>query len=1047
MAVSTTDTFSGPYEANGVTVEFPFTFKAVSVDDVGVFIRDAGGDEVILDSSVYSVALAVEGGTVTMFAAPTSGDLYIFSEPSFLQPVSFASGQPFLPSVVNEVNDRDVVRALYLKREIDRSPKTPLGGGAESQYPVVKPDGSWGFSAGTGSDPALRTDLSQPGAGKGADIVRYRVTDDAVPGSLADKLQQTVSVKDFGAAGNGTADDTTAFEEAIDWVIQSPKTRKLIIPAVDVGYRLTRPLEITQSLQIEGEGWNPYSGYFGDRAVPGQGSWLLVDHPGLGVKGPTVTSSADAISGFSFRNIGFQRPFQPTPHGSSWTPIDNDFDLQLHSTDCIVENIMHLGTCRGIDVDRGNFGRFNGSNIFGHFFEIGIQMQRQYDLPMLRGFRAWPYWSLNNIVADHTVSNLKSLRLGRMDNPFFSDIFTIAHNVGMDIVQSESLGGEYPGGSVNKGKFSNIDLDLGQYGLRVRDDVGVCDLDFSGLSIQADNRAGVSHGMDIAGNSARVGIVNFDARFFRGNAIRCVTGTGNSVSMSGRVYVNGFSAEPDSEFPAFEFASGNGLRMAAWPIIEGNGGSASTYGGGGEFRLIEQFSGDLDALYDTVAEKAATADLANSASAARGAGQVGFNRNRPYTGNTIAAYAKQTILTISPLMAEFAGGAPMNGVDDAAAAMRACIAYAKTTTTRYDGTCVQIMLPNGKLRLDSAHPSFVDRALDITGCDHVSIHGLGMGNSTLALNGNFAALKGDDAAGTPLLGFTMKNLLILGPGRSNVNAHAIMMGGNNSCRIEDVRAWSCRTYLDYRDAWQLEVIRPRCDGQGGLACYDGLFGRDGTAGLAECVVDVQGGQIAYVERYGWRAQNPTGIKGFGTEILACGSIGVYWGDSPSGKAFKWVTYNDMIVDTCPDLVVLRAGSSTYVKENQIHFKWLGYASEPLPGEGIGLDVSGMKDSAFTVDKITNVQYGVKLSGCDGIVARLGQISDYDRLLTGGVAIICENTIGSAFDVGRTRKASSSPSTVAFVESGTSNNNRITGLFGGAVNTVGAGTDKTGAKVI
>ena len=444
----------------------------------------------------------------------------------------------------------------------------------------------------------ISTSLRGTTALTGMGAVGYNILTAYDEGTGGHELQYTVNVRNFGAVGDGVTDDTNAFRNAISFIKTFYRSRSLYIPSAPVGYRLTSTIEIDASMRIYGEGVAPYIGNAGDRAVSGPGSWLLIDHVGIGIKVGTGVSSAAAISGFGLRNVGFQRPFQPTPTGSSWTPIDNDFDLQLLSTDCIVENIMHLGTCRGIDVDRGNFGRFNGTWISGHFFKIGIQIQRQYDLPMLRGFRAWPYWSLNNIVADFTVSNLRSLRLGRLDNPFFSDIFTIAHNVGIDVVQSVSLGGEYPGGSVNKGKFSNIDLDLGQYGLRVGADVPVCDLDFSGLSIQADNRAsaGISHGMDIAGNSARVGIVNFDARFFRGNAIRCVTGTGNSVSMSGRVYVNGFSAEPGSGFPAFEFAIGNTLNMAAWPVIEGNAGTAGTYGGGGEFNTLTAFAGDLSAI-------------------------------------------------------------------------------------------------------------------------------------------------------------------------------------------------------------------------------------------------------------------------------------------------------------------------------------------------------------------------------------------------------------------------------------------------------------------
>ena len=150
MAVSTTDTYSGPYEANGITVVFPFTFKAVSADDVAVILRAASGDESLVADSEFTVSLATSGGSVQFATPPAGGQIYVVSEPSFLQAVEFASGQPFSPTVVNEVNDRDVIRALYLKREMARTPRLPIGGGVAGKYPFVKEDGTFGWSEGPG---------------------------------------------------------------------------------------------------------------------------------------------------------------------------------------------------------------------------------------------------------------------------------------------------------------------------------------------------------------------------------------------------------------------------------------------------------------------------------------------------------------------------------------------------------------------------------------------------------------------------------------------------------------------------------------------------------------------------------------------------------------------------------------------------------------------------------------------------------------------------------------------------------------------------------
>lgn len=211
MAVSTTDTYSGPYAANGVTVEFPFTFKAISPDDVAVIFRSSAGVETPDDEGNFSVELSATGGKVIYLVPPAAsvGDVFIVSEPSFLQSVQFSSGQPFLPAVVNEVNDRDVVRALYLKGILNRTPQVPLGGGVEGQFAIVLPDRSWGFASGTGSDPAFRSDAASPAPDKGATLIAYGSR------TTRAKLDEIPSVRDKGATqDDGTTPQQSYFSDA-----------------------------------------------------------------------------------------------------------------------------------------------------------------------------------------------------------------------------------------------------------------------------------------------------------------------------------------------------------------------------------------------------------------------------------------------------------------------------------------------------------------------------------------------------------------------------------------------------------------------------------------------------------------------------------------------------------------------------------------------------------------------------------------------------------------------------------------------------------------
>lgn len=84
----------------------------------------------------------------------------------------------------------------------------------------------------------------------------------AVMRTVQDKLRDDISVKDFGAVGNGVTDDTAAFQAAIAAISQSQSRRgaRLKVPAGQ--YKLTDTLTLTSyatdnaiNIEMVGEGW------------------------------------------------------------------------------------------------------------------------------------------------------------------------------------------------------------------------------------------------------------------------------------------------------------------------------------------------------------------------------------------------------------------------------------------------------------------------------------------------------------------------------------------------------------------------------------------------------------------------------------------------------------------------------------------------------------------------------------------------------------------------------------------------------------------------
>lgn len=382
MAGISPSTYSGPYTANGSQTAFPFDFTAGSSDEVLV---DVGGATV--SSSLYTVALDSDfnGGTVTFLTAPVNAAVVtLYPDPDFLQASEFENEGAYKLSTVNTINRRSAVRDLWLRtRLVLFSPS----GIASSSNRIGKFFG-WDaigdptFLSGTGADSALRTDLV---ANTGASLIRWVSTAaGAVARTVLGKLNDHISVKDFGAIGDGTTDDTAAFQAAIDVATSFGNTYTSIYIPPGL-YRITDTVRINKNkVRLFGAG-DKSCLYF--QPTADNKVMLLVQN----------SNAAALISYVSLENFGFIAHFSAPVTGylktgiklidastvtinnvnildNSWTGGSGRGSTGVHfcgrDTHNFTDNILNADAPVYIDLNpNSSVYQFDGYNFYGNWLD------------------------------------------------------------------------------------------------------------------------------------------------------------------------------------------------------------------------------------------------------------------------------------------------------------------------------------------------------------------------------------------------------------------------------------------------------------------------------------------------------------------------------------------------------------------------------------------------------------------------------------------------------------------------------------------------------
>jgi hypothetical protein len=240
------------YLGNNVTVLFPVPFPFIQ-DEYLTVVRTNNATLVatpLILNSGGPDGYTVQGagsptGSVTVVTAPTASEtLSIFRVVPATQEADFVANDPFPAETFEDSLDKLTMIVGQAVTDVGRSLK--LFDGDTDGSGRYNANGNRIVGLTEGVDPEDAATVGQlVGAGSG-NFIQSGVG--AVTRTMQNKVRESVSVKDFGAVGDGLVDDTAAFVSAIAVVA----TGGLV--EVPTGTYLISTVTISKSVRIQGSG-------------------------------------------------------------------------------------------------------------------------------------------------------------------------------------------------------------------------------------------------------------------------------------------------------------------------------------------------------------------------------------------------------------------------------------------------------------------------------------------------------------------------------------------------------------------------------------------------------------------------------------------------------------------------------------------------------------------------------------------------------------------------------------------------------------------------
>ena len=212
------------YTANGSTTVFPYSFAIFDETDMVVYVDD----DVITTGYTVSGAGQTDGGNVTFATAPADGTIItLLRNVPIERMTDFQEGGTFRPKNLNDEFDRQTAFAQQVQEKLERAVVVGPTSDVDPEVVLNEVEGIYEnlgaiLNAKTwaeGTDEEVQaiggTHSAEGWAKQASDNYSVTATGTTASRLLKDRFSDNVNVRDFGAVGDGTEDDTTAIQKMI----------------------------------------------------------------------------------------------------------------------------------------------------------------------------------------------------------------------------------------------------------------------------------------------------------------------------------------------------------------------------------------------------------------------------------------------------------------------------------------------------------------------------------------------------------------------------------------------------------------------------------------------------------------------------------------------------------------------------------------------------------------------------------------------------------------------------------------------------------------